>query len=79
MNRHNVKNPYGLSHTEVDVMDIFIVNAYHKAIAERLGVKIGTVAWHVSRATRKIGEGHPTQAAIKWAEWRKGDGNGVPA
>lgn len=79
MNRHKVRNPWGLTHAEVDTMDVLIVNARHKHIAAKLGVGASTVEWHISRALKKMGESHSVQAAIKWAEWRKGDGLGIPA
>ena len=76
---NNVKNPWGLSLGEVDTMDLLIVNANQKVIAARRGVGKSTVSNHVTGVLHKMHERHIVQAAIKWSEWRKGDGQGVPA
>ena len=79
MNKHSVKNPWGLTHREVDTMDHLVELGSHKLIADRHGVSRTTVSSMVTRSVRKMGQRHHIRAVIMWDRWRQGDGREIPA
>lgn len=79
MNKHHVKNPWGLTHSEVDVMDQLCAWGCQKAVASRLGLTQSSVSTFTARARMKMKTHSTILAAFMWRDWRRGDGRLVVA
>lgn len=79
MNKHIVKNPWGLTHSEVDVMDRLVALGCQKEVAHSLRLKQSSVSTFTQRARTKMNAPNTIKAAFAWRDWRNGAGKGVPA
>lgn len=79
MNKHHVKNPWGLTHSEVDVMDTLVDLGTQKEVAQRLGIDQSTVSSFAARARMKMRAPNTLKAAFAWRDWRRSEGASIPA
>lgn len=80
--RQNVRNPWGLTEREVDLLDEFRRTGTVKRATERMRVTKNTADSYMRRAKAKMGlkgEGSSNRALAAFVEWRVTDGKGVPA
>lgn len=63
-------NPWGLTPSEVDVMDALVACDGQKQAADKLGLALRTVEHHASEARRKMGTRGHYQHLLKWQAWR---------
>jgi len=68
------REPFGLSRREGQILDLLLIGASNKAIANGLGITEATVKVHLKGLLRKIGCVNRTQAAI----WGVSNGFGAP-
>lgn len=78
-NKQQVKNPWGLTCAEVDVLDEMCVHGVIVQTARRLHIAPCTVQDHLKAAYRKLGVHRMVTACVKFDRWRQGEGKGVPA
>lgn len=79
MNKHQVQNPWGLTHAEVDTMDTLCALGTLVKAAERLNVRLHTFHVHMNRVRRKMDVHSTYSAIVLWTTWRVGPGKEVPA
>ena len=66
-----MKNPWGLTKTEVAVIDALIEAGNARLAAEKLGKSRRTVEFHLSNTVSKMGEGPRLLRILAWERWRR--------
>jgi FixJ family two-component response regulator len=79
VNKHQVKNPWGLTHGQVDVMDAYCSVGNTKSVAAKFGISLRSVECQVAKARKKMVTSSTLMAVLLWDRWRQGEGKGVPA
>mgnify|MGYP003575430917 CR=1 FL=1 len=85
MNKPSVRNPWGLTPAEVDVMDDLCRLGRQVDVAKRRRLSRYTVRAQLQSARQKMGipvllaGGSALLAAVQWTIWRQGGGKDVPA
>jgi FixJ family two-component response regulator len=64
-------NPWGLTASQVAVMDALIEHGCRKLAAYHLNMAIRTVDDHLRYATRKMGARTMVQRVLIWDRWRR--------
>lgn len=66
MTKANIRNPYGLTHRQCEVMDSYVQHGSPKLVARDLGVEITTVKSSLMNSMKKMGAKNRVQAAVRW-------------
>jgi len=63
-----VKNTYGLTGRQIEVLNLVVSGKSNQSIGTVLGLTTGTIKMHVSAIFKKLGVGSRTEAAMKYSE-----------
>lgn len=66
MTKANLRNPFGLTHRQCEVMESLVVLGETRLVAQDLGITKETVDWHILAACKRIGASNRIQAVVKW-------------
>lgn len=66
-------NPWGLTATQLKVLEILSETGNNKAVARKLGMALKTAEEHVREMTRKMGVDNRTLAVVAYVRWKLAD------
>ena len=74
INPEDLVGSYGISHRELEVLELVAQGKSNKEVAAALFISEGTVKNHLYRIMRKLDVGNRTEIAIRLREFRQGAG-----